>query len=81
MSESTEKKIGKLLVRIDRSLCIGSANCVKVAGDLFTMDDEDIAVFAPEADAIAEDVILEGCRICPVEALSVTGPDGKQLVP
>ena len=81
MSETTEKKIGELTVRIDRSLCIGSANCAKVAGDLFAIDDEDIAVFAPGADTVSADMVLEGCRICPVEALLVTGPDGKQLVP
>lgn len=80
MSE-TEKKIGDLTVRIERDSCIGSGNCVKVAGDLFALDDEGIAVFAPGAEQTPTDAVVEACRICPVEALIATDPSGKRLAP
>src|SRR6187455_1139199 len=51
MSKIVEKKIGELTVRIDRELCIGSGNCVKVAPDLFELDEEVICSFAAGAES------------------------------
>jgi ferredoxin len=81
MSHEVEKKIGDLTVRIDRDSCIGSGNCVKVAGDLFALDDEGIAAFAPGAEKTPADTVVEACRICPVEALIATDPDGERHAP
>jgi len=78
---SDERKIGELTVRIDRTSCIGSANCVKVAPELFRMDDEGIASFAPEAEGASAETVVEACGVCPVEALSVLAADGTQRVP
>ena len=77
MTEPNEKKIGQLTVRIDRSLCIGSANCVKVAGDLFELADEDIAAFAARADAVTKDDVLAFLR--DVEKFSYDRIDGELL--
>jgi ferredoxin len=81
MSAEVEKKIGDLTVRIDRDSCIGSGNCVKVATDLFVLDDESIVVFAPGAGNVSAETVEEACRICPVEALFLTDADGEQIVP
>ena len=82
MSEDvTTAKAGELTVSIDRPSCIGSGNCVKVAPELFRLDDEGIAAFADGAADAARDVVLESCRVCPVEALRVRDGDGKDLVP
>ena len=75
-----EKKIGSLTVQIDRDSCIGSGNCVKVAADLFELDDEGVAAFC-ENPATDRERTLEACRICPVEALTVRDEAGEQVVP
>lgn len=81
MSDRTQKKIGDLTVRIDRETCIGSGNCVKVAPDLFDLDDESIVVFAPGAETVPRAKVLDACEVCPVQALIVTDADGRELVP
>ncbi|MBZ0268017.1 ferredoxin [bacterium] len=81
MSAEVEKKIGDVKVRIDRGSCIGSANCVKVAPELFAIDDEGIVVFAPGAGNASAETVEEACRICPVEALFLTDASGEQIVP
>ena len=81
MSDSVERKIGDLTVRIDRRTCIGSANCAKVEPDLFRMDDEGIAAFSAGADRVPKDAILEACQVCPVEALTVHDAAGNRLAP
>lgn len=81
MADFVERRIGVLTVRIDRTTCIGTANCAKVAPEVFVLDDERIVTFVvPPADA-PPDRIVEACDICPVDALSVMNADGKPLVP
>lgn len=81
MSDEVVRKIGELTVKVDRLACIGSGNCVKVAPDLFRLDDEEVAAFAPDAEKAERDTVIEACEICPVEALTVTDAEGKTLVP
>jgi ferredoxin len=81
MSESVARKIGDLTVTIDRSVCIGSGNCVKVAPDLFQLDDEATASFAPGTGSPSRTHVIETCQVCPVEALTVTDAGGEQIVP
>ena len=82
VADFLERKIGTLTVRIDRTTCIGTANCAKVAPDLFVLDDERIITFCePVAAAAPAERVVEACDVCPVDALSVTSEDGRQLVP
>jgi ferredoxin len=81
MSKIVEKKIGELTVRIDRELCIGSGNCVKVAPDLFELDEEVICAFAPTADSTPPEKIIDACEVCPVQALFVLDKNGREIVP
>jgi ferredoxin len=78
---SLERKVGALTVRIDRTTCIGTANCAKVAPELFLLDDERIVTFREPAGDIPPDRAIEACGVCPVDALSVFDADGRQLVP
>lgn len=81
MADFLERTIGDLTIRIDRTTCIGTANCAKVAPEIFVLDDERIVTFVvPPADA-PPDRVVEACDVCPVDALSVLDADGKQLVP
>ena len=63
------------------SLCVGFGDCVTVAPDLFVLDDEGIAVFREPSGPVEREVLLEACRACPVDALTVQDEDGRQLAP
>ena len=62
-------------VDVDRSLCIGSGDCVDTAPDVFQLDDEDKAVVV-DPDGAPLDDILEAAQNCPVTAIFVIGEDG-----
>lgn len=81
MTDFPERKIGSLTVRIDRTTCIGTANCAKLAPEFFVLDDERIVTFRdPPGDVPAERVV-EACDVCPVDALSAFDENGRPLVP
>jgi ferredoxin len=75
-----ERTVHGLTVRIDRTLCVGFGDCIDEAAEAFRLDDEGIVVFA-EPERVARDRILSACDACPVDAITVTGEDGRQLVP
>jgi len=81
MADSVVRKIGDLTVTIDRSLCIGSGNCVKVAPEMFVLDDEGVASFTPSFVGPSRDHVIDTCQVCPVEALIVIEASGERLVP
>lgn len=83
MEDFVERKIGNLTIRIDRTLCISSANCMKVAPEIFEFDDKKICAFQDNAAGvdIEQERLIDGCTVCPVDALIVTDGNGKQLVP
>jgi ferredoxin len=81
VTEFEERKVGSLTVRIDRSTCIGTSNCARVAPELFVLDDQRIITFRQPAVDVAPDVAVEACRVCPVDALSAFDADGGQLAP
>jgi ferredoxin len=69
MPDLEERRIGTLMITIDRMNCIGSKNCVKVAPEVFQLGDDGIITFTREAPAIERDRLIEACQVCPVEAL------------
>ena len=80
MEVATERKVQDLVIRIDRDLCVGFADCIKAAEQAFVLDDEGVVVFLNPED-VARDVLLEACDACPVDALSVWDQSGAQIVP
>jgi ferredoxin len=76
-----ERRVGALTVQIDRTTCIGTANCTKVAPELFVLDDERIVTFREPAGEVPADRVVEACDVCPVDALSAFDEDGRRLVP
>jgi ferredoxin len=70
---SPENRIG---VTVDRSLCIGSGDCVDTAPDVFQLDEEDKAVVI-DPDGAPYDEVLEAAQNCPVTAISVVGEEGE----
>lgn len=81
MTDFEERKVGSLTVRIDRSTCIGTSNCAKIAPDLFVLDDESIITFREPQAEVAADLAVEACGVCPVDALAVFDADGRQFAP
>ena len=81
MSDTVERKIGEVTVRIDRRTCIGSGELRQSRPELFRMDDEGIAAFSAGADRVARDLVLRACRVCPVEALTVLDAAGNRIGP
>lgn len=81
MGDFVERKIGDLTIRIDRKTCIATANCMKVAPDVFEFDGEDICAFMEIPADIERERLIEACHVCPVDALIVIDADGTQLVP
>lgn len=75
------RRFGSLTVRINRGRCIGSANCTKVAPQVFELDDTQVVAFRPDAQEVDRDQLIEACRVCPVEALAVLDEHGRQIVP
>jgi ferredoxin len=80
MSDVVERMVDDLKVVIDRSLCVGFAQCVDVAEEAFSIDDDDIAEFATPED-VTRERLIDACKACPVEALHVYDSAGNQLVP
>ena len=80
MSDTQERRLGGLLVRIDRHLCVGFGDCVDEAPEVFELDGEGIAVVREDAEATRER-LLDACRACPVDALMLFATNGEQLAP
>ncbi len=67
-------------VKVDRMLCIGTADCVKIAPNTFELDDEAKAVVKKQ-NGDSDEKILEAAKVCPVLAIIVEDDDGNQVYP
>lgn len=74
------RRVGDLTVTIDRLLCVGFGDCIDEAPEAFEFDDEGIAILTSPGE-VERDRLLRACEICPVDAITVTDADGRQLVP
>ena len=81
MSDFSEQKISGLIIKIDRTTCIGTANCIKVAPEVFELDNERICSFKENAIDLDSKIIVESCSVCPVNALYVIDKEGNQIIP
>jgi len=81
LSDVRERRLGELVVKIDRHLCVGFGDCIDLAPEAFELDDEGIAVVREETSAPSAGRLLEACRACPVDALAVFDRHGTQLAP
>ena len=71
MTDVVERRLGDLLVRVDRLLCVGFGDCIDTAPELWEFDDEGIVAFRDPLPAIEGDRLRASCEVCPVDALSV----------
>lgn len=80
MADFDERVVSGLRVRIDRTLCVGFGDCVKESPEAFVLDEENVVVFTASG-AVAREALLRACASCPVDALTVWGEGGEQIVP
>lgn len=62
-------------------LCISTSNCMKVAPEVFEFDGENICALKENIPDIDRERLIDGCTVCPVDALIVIDEEGNQLVP
>ncbi len=74
------RQVGELWIKIDRDLCCGFGDCVDDAPEAFELDRENVVMFVDPA-SIEPELLIEACRVCPVEALSVWDSEGTELLP
>jgi ferredoxin len=59
-------------IRADRTVCIGSGNCVLAAGDVFGQDEEALVVLLTDTPSAGqEERVRDAVAGCPSGALSV----------
>ncbi len=76
-----EKTVNGLKIIIDRDMCIGTANCIKIAGEVFELDNQKIVTFRPDIKELDRKMLIEACSVCPVNALTAIDENGNQIVP
>ena len=69
-----------LKVKVDRLLCIGTADCVKIAPNTFELDEEAKSVVKKQ-NGDSDEKILEAAKVCPVLAIIVEDEKGNQVFP
>ena len=79
MDTTVERRIGDVIVRIDRLLCVGFGDCIDEAPEVFELDDEQIAVFRAGGEPRSRASLIKACAACPVDALSVHDLEGELL--
>ena len=67
-------------IEVDRELCFGFGDCVDTAPKVFALDEGNVAIVV-DPDGASYDLIVEAAQNCPVDAITLTGPDGERLYP
>lgn len=74
-------RVKKLVITVDRDLCIGAMACVETAGKTFALDEEGKSTVLASADEEEEKTIIEAAQNCPMNAISITDADGAPVYP
>jgi ferredoxin len=81
MANIEERTIGDWVVRIDRLICVGFEDCVVCAPEVFRMDGEGIACFTDAKGPVDEARLIDACRACPVDAITINDAAGRPIAP
>ncbi|MGH7349169.1 MAG: ferredoxin [Candidatus Rokuibacteriota bacterium] len=80
MGNVEERAVHGLLVRIDRDICVGFADCIGEAPEAFKLDEGGTVTFVAP-DTVERERLIRASDLCPVDAITVWDEAGKQLVP
>lgn len=80
MDDFEERVVHGLRIRLDRTLCVGFADCIGAAPEAFKLDESGTVTFV-EPERVERERLLRACDACPVDAITVWDEDGGQVVP
>jgi ferredoxin len=63
-----------VLIEVDRNLCEANARCVKVAPDIFSLDDDEELLIAQPGDDVDPMLVAKAVASCPRNALTSDAP-------
>jgi ferredoxin len=69
---------GLMEIRVDRELCEANGRCVRVAADVFSLDDDEILQIRAPANGVDPERIERAVASCPLNALSI-GTAGRSV--
>lgn len=75
-----ERVIAGLRLRIDRTLCVAFETCVDFAPQVFRLGQDGVITFVDEAADVDRERLVEACKSCPVDALSLFDANGVDLL-
>jgi ferredoxin len=79
-ADGDERTVGRLRVRIDRTLCVGFGDCVTAAPQAFVLGEDDVVLFlSPESVDPLQ--LVRACASCPVDAITVWDEAGNVIAP
>ena len=81
MKDMEERWIGDWVVRIDQLICVGFGDCIDEVGPWFQLDEDGIATFHPAPPDGTPETLLQACKACPVDALTIHDREGRRLAP
>lgn len=67
-------------IKIDRRMCIGYADCVGIAPEVFRLGDDNVSVVV-DPDGADDELILDAARACPVDAITLVDEYDEQVWP
>ena len=67
-------------IQIDHDLCAGFGDCVSVAPDVFSLNEDNLATIL-DPDGADQDALQEAAESCPVSAILLFDEKGQQLAP
>ena len=73
--------IGIYTIKYDRSKCIGAANCVKIAPDVWELDPDGLA--KQKKVTISDNDLqknINAAKTCPTHAIEIFDDKGKKIV-
>ena len=80
MADTEERKTQGLTIRIERTACAGFKDCIKVAPEAFDLGDDGVVLFV-DPDTVERERLIEACRVCPAQAITVLDEEGSQIGP
>lgn len=67
MADNVERKVGDLILRIDRDLCVGFKHCTDESPTTFRLGDYDVVEFAATENE-ERPRLIAAAGVCPVDA-------------
>lgn len=65
-------------IEVDRTLCIGSGACARIAPGVFELDDDQVAVVV-DPDAASRTAVVAAAESCPTLAIRISDGD-RQII-